>query len=190
MARWQPDSRGRLAKAALVLYDDQGFENTTVAEIAASAGVTERTFFRHFPDKREVLFAGGIDLGALAAEGVAAAAPGLSPLDAAMAGLNGLIAVIGERHEFAARRRRIIDTNPELRERDLIKNAEMSATLAGALRDYGLDEETATLAAEAAVGAFRVAWLRWTASKDGRPPLADQVQESLERLRTLTLGGL
>jgi AcrR family transcriptional regulator len=188
VARWQPDSRGRLAKAALVLYDDQGFENTTVAEIAEAAGVTERTFFRHFPDKREVLFAGGIDLGALAAEGVAAAPPGLAPLDAAMAGLNEFVAVIGDRHEFAARRRRIIDTNPELRERDLIKNAEMSATLAGALRDYGLEEESATLAAEAAVGVFRVAWDRWTASAEEKTPLADLVAESLKRMRALTAG--
>jgi AcrR family transcriptional regulator len=186
VARWQPDSRGRLAKAALVLYDDQGFENTTVAEIAEAAGVTERTFFRHFPDKREVLFAGGIDLGALAAEGVAAAPPGLAPLDAAMAGLNEFVAVIGGRHEFAARRRRIIDTNPELRERDLIKNAEMSATLAGALRDYGLEEESATLAAEAAVGVFRVAWDRWTANAEEKTPLADLVAESLKRMRALT----
>jgi AcrR family transcriptional regulator len=186
VARWQPDSRGRLAKAALVLYDDQGFENTTVAEIAAAAGVTERTFFRHFPDKREVLFAGGIDLGALAPEGVAAAPPGLAPLDAAMAGLNEFVAVIGERHEFAARRRRIIDTNPELRERDLIKNAEMSATLAAALRDYGLDEDSATLAAEAAVGVFRVAWDRWTADPEEKTPLADLVAESLKRLRAVT----
>jgi AcrR family transcriptional regulator len=186
MARWQPDSRGRLAKAALVLYDDQGFENTTVAEIAAAAGVTERTFFRHFPDKREVLFAGGIDLGALAAEGVAAAPAGLAPLDAAMAGLNEFVAVIGERHEFAARRRRIIDTNPELRERDLIKNAEMSATLAGALRDYGIDQDSATLAAEAAVGVFRVAWDRWTADPKEQTPLAELVADSLKRLRAVT----
>ena len=101
---------------------------------------------------------------------MAAAPPGLAPLDAAMAGMNEFVAVIGERHEFAARRRRIIDTNPELRERDLIKNAEMAATLAKALRDYGLDEETATLAAEAAIGAFRVAWDRWTATaKETRP---------------------
>jgi AcrR family transcriptional regulator len=188
MARWKPDARGRLAKAALVLYDDQGFENTTVAEIAEAAGVTERTFFRHFPDKREVLFAGGIDLGELVAEGVAAAPPGLAPLDAAMAGMDGFVEVIGGRHEFAARRRRIIDTNPELRERDLIKNAQMAATLAGALRDYGLDEETATLAAEAAVGAFRVAWDRWTATPEEPAPLADLIAEALARLKAVTAG--
>jgi AcrR family transcriptional regulator len=188
MARWQPDARGRLAKAALVLYDDQGFENTTVAEIAEAAGVTERTFFRHFPDKREVLFAGGIDLGELVAEGVAEAPPGLSPLDAAMAGMNGFVEVIGGRHEFAARRRRIIDTNPELRERDLIKNAQMAATLARALVDYGLDEETATLAAEAAVGAFRVAWDRWTATPEEPAPLADLIAEALTRLKAVTAG--
>ena len=58
MGRWEPDAQGRLARAALELYVDQGYEQTTVADIAARAGVTERTFFRHFADKREVLFAG------------------------------------------------------------------------------------------------------------------------------------
>jgi hypothetical protein len=59
MTRWEPNARGRLEQAALALYGERGFENTTVAEIAARAGLTERTFFRHFADKREVLFAGG-----------------------------------------------------------------------------------------------------------------------------------
>ena len=58
MGRWEPDARGRLVKAAMELYGERGFEQTTVAEIAERAGLTERTFFRHFADKREVLFAG------------------------------------------------------------------------------------------------------------------------------------
>ena len=56
VARWKPNARSRLEKAALELYSERGFQQVTVAEIAQRAGLTERTFFRHFADKREVLF--------------------------------------------------------------------------------------------------------------------------------------
>lgn len=187
MGRWQPDSRGRLAKAALVLYDDQGFDKTTVAEIAAQAGVTERTFFRHFPDKREALFGGNEHLEGCLAEGIAAAPPGLSPIDAVAAGLAAVAAMLGERRDFARRRRRVIAANPELRERDLVKNAELSAALAVALRDYGIDEATATLAAEAGISAFKVSMQRWTEADEARP-LGELIDESLEQLKAVAAG--
>ena len=187
MGRWQPDSRGRLAKAALVLYDDQGFDKTTVAEIATQAGVTERTFFRHFPDKREALFGSNQSLEATLAAGIAAAPPGLAPIDAVAVGLEAVAAMLGERRDFARRRRRVIDANPELRERDLVKNAELSAALAASLRDYGLEEGTATLAAEAGIGVFKVAMARWTES-DAKKPLADLIRESLAQLKAVTAG--
>jgi AcrR family transcriptional regulator len=187
MGRWQPDSRGRLAKAALVLYDDQGFENTTVAEIAAHAGVTERTFFRHFPDKREALFGGNEHLEQCLAEGIAAAPSGLAPIDAVAAGLEAVAEMLAERRDFARRRRRVIGANPELRERDLVKNAELAAALAASLRDYGVDEATATLAAEAGIGVFKVAIGRWTEA-DEEKPLADLLRESLAQLKAVTAG--
>ena len=80
MGRWEPDARGRLMQAALELYGERGFEQTTVAEIAQRAGLTERTFFRHFADKREVLFSGEVDDLVLSA--LADARPSAAPIDA------------------------------------------------------------------------------------------------------------
>ena len=87
MGRWEPDARGRLAQAAMELYVERGFEQTTVAEIARRAGLTERTFFRHFADKREVLFSGSASLEDLLVETVAKAPPEMAPIDAAAAGI-------------------------------------------------------------------------------------------------------
>lgn len=184
MGRWQPDSRGRLAKAALILFDDQGFDDTTVSEVAAAAGVTERTFFRHFPDKREVLFGGNRDLEAEVRAGIAEADADLAPIDLVAAGLRRAADMLGERRDFARRRARVIAANPELRERDLVKNAEMAEALAAALRERGVDEAAATLAAEAGVGAFRVALRRWTGA-DTDTALGDLVRESLASLRSI-----
>src|SRR5215472_3630839 len=82
MGRWEPDARGRLERAALELYGERGFEQTTVAEIAGRAGLTERTFFRHFADKREVLFAGSAALRDLIVNAVTSAPASATPIDA------------------------------------------------------------------------------------------------------------
>jgi len=184
MARWEPDSRGRLEQAALALFEERGFERTTVAEIAARAGVTERTFFRHFADKREVLFGGGD--GRLLTEpmlrAVADAPASAGPLEATAAGLAAAAAVLQQRRPFALRRQRVIAATPELRERELIKLAGLAVALAGALRERGVAEPEASLAAEAAIAAFRVAFERWIAAP-GEPSLADEIAAALARLR-------
>src|SRR5690349_11408208 len=122
MARWEPDSRRRLHEAAFALYAERGFDNTTVAEIANRAGLTERTFFRHFADKREVLFAGSEVLQQAMVSAVAAAPESAAPLDAVAAGLDAAAARIPGR-ETARQRQAIITANPELQERELIKFA-------------------------------------------------------------------
>jgi AcrR family transcriptional regulator len=186
MGRWQPDAKGRLAEAALELYAERGFESTTVAEIAARAGLTERTFFRHFADKREVLF-GGADAGPLTdllAGAVTAAPPGVRPLDALTAGLEAVAAVLQERRDFASRRQRVIAANAELRERELSKLATWAEALARALRERGVDEPTAGLLAEVGIAIFRVAYQRWL---DGceHGVLSELVRESLGELATI-----
>src|SRR3954468_17838334 len=118
MARWEPDSRGRLRTAALELYGQRGFEHTTVADIARRAGLTERTFFRHFADKREVLFAGSEALQEALVEAVAAAPASAGPVDAAAAGLEAAGALLPDAVR-ARQRQRIITANPELQEREL-----------------------------------------------------------------------
>ena len=120
MGRWEPNSRGRLQEAALALYAERGFDQTTVAEIAARAGVTERTFYRHFADKREVLFGGSAVLKERILTGVTDAPASARPLDALARGLDAAAAMLGEgRRDLSRLRQTVIAANPELREREL-----------------------------------------------------------------------
>jgi AcrR family transcriptional regulator len=185
MGRWQPDARGRLEKAAMELYVERGFDETTVAEIAKRAGLTERTFFRHFADKREVLFAGAAVLQDLFVEAVVDAPSDLAPVDAAMAGVVAGGALIGERPAFARQRYEIIAANAELQERELIKLASLSTALAGALRRRGVPDHAASLAGEAAIAVFKIAFERWV-SDPAHLDLVQLMRASLDELRTVT----
>src|SRR6185312_10994838 len=114
MPRWEPDARERLVSSALHLFTDQGYDETTVTEIAERAGLTKSTFFRHFPDKREVLAAGQETLSRLLTEGIAAAPEGATPLTAVAAGLERAAgAMTPFNRELAPRVRAIIATSAE-----------------------------------------------------------------------------
>src|SRR5258707_4907397 len=119
MSRWQPDARGRLERAAMDLYTERGYDQTTVAEIAERAGLTERTFFRYFADKREVLFWGAGRLQELLVDAVASAPASAPPIDAVAAALEAAGALLQERRETARQRQTVIAANAELREREL-----------------------------------------------------------------------
>jgi AcrR family transcriptional regulator len=187
MSRWEPDGRGRLEQAALALYTERGFDNTTVAEIAQRAGVTERTFFRHFADKREVLFAGAGALQELIVNTVANAPASLAPIDAAAAGLDAAGALFQERRATVQQRAAIIAATPELRERELIKLASLSAALAGTFRRRGLSDPAASLTAELATAVFRIAFERWIEDTNDRD-YSQLVRESLDQLKAVTAG--
>jgi AcrR family transcriptional regulator len=182
MGRWEPDARGRLAKAAMALYAEQGFEQTTVAEIAARAGLTERTFFRHFADKREVLFYGMEMLRDLLARAVADAPASATAMDAVGAAFEAASSMLQENPERVRLRDAIVSANAELRERELIKLAAVSAAVAGALRDRGISEPAASLAAETGAAVFKVAFARWV-SEPGQPDLPGIFRESMAELR-------
>jgi AcrR family transcriptional regulator len=179
MARWEPDARGRLAQAALELFAERGFDGTTVADIAERAGLTERTFFRHFADKREVLFADGDALDVLVG-GV----EGASPLAAAIAGFTAVGAVIQGRRAFAEQRSTVIAASPELQERELIKLASWADAVRKALVDQGVDTEEATLAAQVALAVFRSAFQRWLAGPTNAD-LAQSIRKTARELRAL-----
>jgi AcrR family transcriptional regulator len=159
MGRWEPDSRGRLQEAALALYSERGFDQTTAAEIAARAGVTERTFFRHFADKREVLFGGSEILQERIVSGVAGAPDRAhGPRGGRPRSRRRSRALLGEaRRDLTAQRQAVIAANPELRERELAKLADYAAAVAATLRQRGVGELQATLAAEAGMSVLRVA---------------------------------
>jgi AcrR family transcriptional regulator len=189
MGRWEPDSRGRLQEAALALYSERGFEKTTAAQIAARAGLTERTFFRHFTDKREVLFGASAILQERIVAGVTEAPAEDGPLEAVGCGLAAAAAMLGEsRRDLARLRHEVIAANPELRERELAKLADYAASVAKALQQRGVGEPQASLAADAGMTVLRVAVERWSRGDDDRE-LDDVMRDSMARLRAVAAEG-
>ncbi|WP_438295156.1 TetR family transcriptional regulator [Streptomyces sp. HUAS TT7] len=185
MGRWEPNARGRLEQAALELYGERGFEQATVAEIAKRAGLTERTFFRHFADKREVLFPGASPLEELFAKHLADAPESAAPIDAMAAALDAITVMFADRREIAQQRQAVIAANAELQERELVKLASLSAALADTLRRRGVGEPAASLTAEAGVAVFKVAFGRWISESNERD-LGHLIRESLDELKAVT----
>jgi AcrR family transcriptional regulator len=187
MGRWQPNARERLFEAALVLYAERGFEQTTVAEIAKKAGLTERTFFRHFADKREVLFGGSHELEQALVRALDEAPAELSAIDTIGAAFEAITAQWPVRAEFSRRRQALIDANSELEERERIKMAALAAVLAAALRRRGVRDTAANLAAEMGIAVFRTAFAQWIATTNTRD-FADLVRASLDELKAVSAG--
>jgi AcrR family transcriptional regulator len=187
MSRWEPGARGRLEQAAMELFLERGFEQTTVTEIAGRAGLTQRTFFRYFADKREVLFGGSGALQELLVSTLASAPESAAPIDAVAAALEAAATGLQERREYSRQRQAVIAANQELKERELIKLASLSAALAEALRQRGVTDPAASLAAEAGIAVFRIAIERWqndTAQRD----LVQLMRESLDALKATAAG--
>jgi AcrR family transcriptional regulator len=184
MSRWEPNARGRLERAAMELYLERGFEQTTVAEIAERAGLTKRTFFRHYADKRDVLFAGAAHLEKLVVDAVADAPGSGTPVAAVIAGIEAAATLIESLGEGPHARQSVIDANPELQERELVKLASLAAAIAGALRERGVEPRAANLAAEAGIAVFKIAFEDWT-RQPGRQDLHSLVHMSLGDLKAL-----
>jgi AcrR family transcriptional regulator len=187
MSRWQPDARGRLEQAALALYRERGFDQITVAEIAERAGLTERTFYRYYADKREMLFGGQDRLRELYVRTIAAAPETAAPLEMVAAALQAAVPVFHERREIARERQAVIAAHPELQERELLKRATLAAAMADALRQRGVPDPAARLAAEVGAIAFSTAFARWV-SAPGEPDLGQLIREAFEELKLITAG--
>jgi AcrR family transcriptional regulator len=189
VSRWAPNARERLENAALDLFAQNGYEETTVAQIADRAGMNRATFFRHFADKREVLFGGEDVLAGLFAEGIRAALPEAALGDCLRAALAAAGAAMNPQlRAAAARRRLVVAANTELQERGLLKHARVIQSLTAALRERGTDELTARLGAETCMLAFSVAFERWMNANDDEPfpPFADAALRDL-RARAVEL---
>lgn len=171
--------------AAVDLFHDQGYDDTTVAQIAERAGVTKSTFFRHFTDKRELLVAGQAALSALLAEGIAAAPAEASVLDAVASGLRRAATAYGElSREIAPRIQAVVSASAELRERNAQKSVGLSAAMQEALVARGVEPVVARLAAELGVLAHHKAFERWAAEPDATTEaMADYSVEALDELR-------
>jgi AcrR family transcriptional regulator len=187
MTRWEPTARGRLERAAMELYSERGFEQTTVAEIAKRAGLTERTFFRHFADKREVLFWGAGSLQELLVSAAANSPDSAAPIDMIAAALEAGAAVLQDRRVGARQRQAIIAANTELQERELIKLASLASALADTLRRRGVKDPAASLSAEAGIAVFKIAFERWVDETNERD-LQLLIRDLLEELKAVTAG--
>ncbi|WP_405060154.1 TetR/AcrR family transcriptional regulator [Kribbella sp. NBC_01505] len=179
MPRWESDAQGRLERAALELFETQGFERTSVAQIAGAAGLKERSFYRYFPDKREVLFAGN-ELEAHLVAQVEAIDPGIPPIDALLTAL-GTAEEAYRPREFLLRRGRVIAANPALAERDLIKLDEIADALLPALEHRGVEPGRARLLIDVAIALSRRATSRWLTEPDAT--LAELVTQTAAELR-------
>lgn len=183
MPRWEPEGRERLVKAALELFSERGYDETTVAEIAERAGLTRSTFFRYFPDKRDVLSAGQETLSRLLAQGIAAAPADATPLTAVAAGLEHAASAMGPfNRELAPQLEAAIATSTELQERYALKQVGFVAAMADALRDRGVPEPAASVAAELGALAFKQAFAAWVETDEDQD-LADLARVALDRLR-------
>jgi AcrR family transcriptional regulator len=184
MARWEPNAEGRLREAAMELFAERGYERTTVADIAERAGVTSRTFFRYFADKREVLFAPSDEFERPLVEALESAPAGVSPMEAVTAALDAAAELIGRDREHSRARQAVVASSAELRERELIKLASLADALAAGLRRRGVPDPPAGLAAETGIAVLRVAFGRWLEA-DAERPLAEVMRASLADLTAL-----
>jgi AcrR family transcriptional regulator len=171
VSRWAPDARERLETAALDLFAEHGYEETTVAQIADRAGLNRATFFRHFADKREVLFGGEDVLAGLFGDAIRGAPPGATLAECLQAALAAAAAAMTPQQRVkAAQRVLVVAANAEVQERGLLKHARIAGSISAALRARGTDELTARLGAELGMLAFRIAVERWmTGSGDDEP---------------------
>jgi AcrR family transcriptional regulator len=182
MARWQPGARQRLVMAAVDLFAEQGYDATTVVQIADRAGVTKSTFFRYFPDKRDVLTAGQAMLSRLLVEGIQQAPSDASPLTAVSHGLAAVSAQMTSfNRELGTKLGTVVAANAELQEREALKSAGMASAMTEALLARGFAEPVARLAAELGVLAFRTGFARWIAAEG--TTLAEHTDAVLDELR-------
>ncbi len=185
MARWEPGARERLVLAAVDLFVEQGYDATTVAQIAERAGVTKSTFFRHFPDKRELLVAGQEALSQLLAAGITEAPDGASPMDAVAAGLERASSAMGPMNrELGPRLKAAVATSTELQERDALKSVGLAAAMTAALIARGVPDPVAALAGELGVLAFKRGYAEWSeGERDVNDGLAPYTLNALKELR-------
>jgi AcrR family transcriptional regulator len=184
MPRNREEVRRRLQQAALELYRERGYDLTTTAEIAAKAGVTERTFFRHFPDKREVLFEGEVAFIEVLVRAVREAPHELGPWDTLFRAFQSAERLFVENRPFSEPRRRVIDSSPALQERALAKTRSLIAALASALRERGVPDHLATLAAQMGMAALNHAVASWF--DEGSRDLDDHLVQAFNEVRDLS----
>jgi AcrR family transcriptional regulator len=187
MSRWKPDARGRLEQAAYELFLDRGYDQTTVADIAARAGLTERTFFRHYADKREVLFGGSGALQDALQRALDDVPPAIPAIEAVRVAVEAASRLMHGRRALSRERQRIVVAHADIQERELNKRATLTAVLAQALQQRGVPEPAASLAAEMGLAVFFVGFVRWLDDPADRE-LVEIVHAGFDQLKLVASG--
>lgn len=185
VARHEDNVRARLQQAALELFHARGYDHTTAAEIATRVGVTERTFFRHFPDKREVLFDGEAVLRAALTASIADTPDGLGALDTLFRAFRSVVPMLEDNRPFSKPRHDVISSTPALHEREMAKLASLTDALAVALKARGVADLRAVLAARTGMAAFVHATISWL--DDPETGLAERLDLAFRELKTLLI---
>jgi AcrR family transcriptional regulator len=190
MGRWEPDAQGRLERAAMELFQERGYVETTVEEIAARAGLTERTFFRYFSDKREVLFSGSKELERSIVLGIETAPRDATPLDAVTLAFEAAGARLEDLRDlrFVRARYALVTHHAEIQERELIKMASLALAVTRALHARGVSEPAASLAAEVGIAVFKIGFERWVSERKPQG-LAGHVRATMGALRAVAAEG-
>ena len=171
----------------MTLFAERGFTATTVPEIAEAAGLTTRTFFRHFADKREVLFANEIDVPALASRMIADAPAGLSPMQIIAGSLEAVAAAqFSGGVDYFLARKAIIQSDDGLREREMHMMSRLSEALREGFVARGVDGLTADLTAQMTLAVFGTSIGRWL-RQGGDADLPELLHDTLARLRSVML---
>jgi len=187
MSRWSPGARGRLEQAAYELFLDRGYEQTTVVDIAKRAGLTERTFFRHYADKREVFFGGAAALQDELLRALDALPPALPTIEAVRIAVEAASSVLHGRRALARERQRIVAAHADLQERALIKRATLTAALAQGLQQQGVPEPAASLAADIGMAVFHIGFAQWLDDPADRE-LVEIVHDGFDQLKAVASG--
>ena len=181
MSRWEPDAKGRLQRAAMTLFLERGYADVTVADITERAGLTKRSFYNHFADKREVLFADADAFLRALTEPLAALDPATEPLEAAIAALTQAGLTLAEYSQSAGARRDLIASSTELQERNLVKLASLTQALQDGLIARGTPQRAARFTAQAAMTVFNAAYDDWIDQPDS--DFAALMSRCLDELR-------
>jgi AcrR family transcriptional regulator len=184
MSRWKPGAQGRLEQAAFELFVERGYDQTTVADIAARADLTERTFFRHYADKREVLFGGSILLRDELVRAVESAPPEARAIEVVRLAVGAISRLMHGRRSHARERERIVTAHADLQERGLIKRAKLTLALTDALLERGVPKSEATLAADLGIAVFYIGFGQWLDGPEDRE-LIEIVHDVFDRLRAI-----
>jgi AcrR family transcriptional regulator len=189
MARWEPDARGRLEKAAMELFQEHGYVETTVEDIAARACLMERAFFRYLADKREVLFSGSKELEKSIVDGIEGAPEEASPLDAVASAFEAAATMLQDRRDlvFVRARYALVTKHTDIQERELIKMASLAVAVTKALHRRGVSEPSASVAAEAGIAVFRIGFERWVTEKKPRD-FAAHIRAAVDALKAVAGG--